>query len=114
MSYKTSICICRESEDDDSESREIEVEVSFTPGTPGRLYGPPEDCYPPEGPEVEVLSARFTDTGESVELTNHEYDLLAEKIEANAESAYADAMEAREEARAEARWESRHDRDWDY
>ncbi len=28
--------------------------VMTNPGDPGRLSGPPEDCYPPEGPEFEV------------------------------------------------------------
>lgn len=26
----------------------------YTPGERGRTYGPPEDCYPGSGPEVEV------------------------------------------------------------
>lgn len=28
---------------------------TFTPGDPGRYSGPPEDCYPSEAAEVEVL-----------------------------------------------------------
>lgn len=31
-----------------------EVEINYTPGDPGRLSGPPEDCYPPEDPEWEL------------------------------------------------------------
>ena len=34
------------------------VTLSVTPGDPGRTWGPPEKCYPPEGPEIEVLSVR--------------------------------------------------------
>lgn len=33
---------------------DAEISYSFTPGHPAKLYGPPEDCYPAEGPEVEV------------------------------------------------------------
>jgi len=34
--------------------RSIEIEVtSYTPYTPAKLFGPPEDCYPEEGPEIE-------------------------------------------------------------
>lgn len=36
---------------------EYRVVANFTPGTPGKTYGPPEDCYPPEGPEVEYTEA---------------------------------------------------------
>ena len=33
---------------------EVSVEMDCTyPGDPGKLSGPPEDCYPPEGPEFE-------------------------------------------------------------
>lgn len=31
----------------------IVVVKSYTPGKPGRTYGNPEDCYPPEPPEAE-------------------------------------------------------------
>jgi hypothetical protein len=37
---------------------EYRIVLSVTPGHPGRTYGPPEKCFPPEGPEVEVLSVR--------------------------------------------------------
>jgi len=33
---------------------EVSIDMECTyPGDPGRLSGPPEDCYPPEGPEFE-------------------------------------------------------------
>ena len=32
------------------------AEVNYTPGTSGRVTGPPEDCYPPEPSEVEFIS----------------------------------------------------------
>lgn len=34
------------------EEYNIEID-SFHAGDPGRLYGPPEKCYPPEPPEIE-------------------------------------------------------------
>jgi len=41
------------------------LEVDFTSSgyeDPGRVYGPPEDCYPPEGEEErEVVTARLFD-----------------------------------------------------
>jgi hypothetical protein len=33
----------------------LEGTAFFYPGDPGRLSGPPEKCYPPEGAEVEIL-----------------------------------------------------------
>ena len=38
----------------------LEVSGSWTPGDPGRTYGPIEDCYPPEPPEAEVEDAVIT------------------------------------------------------
>ena len=34
------------------------VTLSCTPGSPGRSYGDPGDCYPAEGPEFEVIEVR--------------------------------------------------------
>ena len=34
---------------------EVLVEYEYEPGDPGRLSGPPEDCYPPEPAQVTVL-----------------------------------------------------------
>lgn len=44
--------------------REINLNVvvtSYCPGDPGRISGPPEDCYPPEPAEIEF--DLFTCTG---------------------------------------------------
>ena len=43
------------------EGNEIEVDVEFdyTPGDPGQLYGPPEDCWPPEPAEVEICDVIY-------------------------------------------------------
>jgi len=41
--------------------RDVEYRVvgNYSPGDPGKLYGPPENCYPPEEAEVD-----FTDVFE--------------------------------------------------
>ena len=42
---------------------DLEVAVDVTPYDPGRTWGPPESCYPPEGGEVEVLSVELIPDG---------------------------------------------------
>ena len=39
----------------------IEVEYSISDYDPGCCSGPPENCYPPEGGEVEIISATTED-----------------------------------------------------
>lgn len=34
----------------------FDAEISYTPATPGRYSGPPEDCYPDDPAELEILS----------------------------------------------------------
>lgn len=31
-----------------------EVDYSYYPGSPGKVDGPPEDCYPPEPEELDI------------------------------------------------------------
>lgn len=35
-----------------------EITVDFYPGSPGKLSGPPENCYPPEDPEFDLISVK--------------------------------------------------------
>ena len=35
---------------------DLEIDYSVTPYDPGCTYGPPEDCYPPEGGEIDDLA----------------------------------------------------------
>lgn len=35
---------------------EVTITGTYRPGTPGKLSGPPENCYPPEDPEIEIES----------------------------------------------------------
>jgi hypothetical protein len=48
---------------------ELEVEidvVGFEPSTPGRLSGPPEDCYPGEGAGMELGTIRAIEAIEEI------------------------------------------------
>jgi hypothetical protein len=42
---------------------EVDVEITFAfyPGTPGRTYGPPENCHPAEPDDAEWISVRRLD-----------------------------------------------------
>jgi hypothetical protein len=42
-------------EDDAGNETIYTIECSLTPYDPGKTSGPPEDCYPPEGGECEIL-----------------------------------------------------------
>ena len=37
------------------------VEGTYWPATPGKISGPPEDCYPPDPSELEMISAWLCD-----------------------------------------------------
>lgn len=45
-----------EDSEDAPETLEVTVKASYIPGSPGKLSGPPEHCYPEEPAEVELLS----------------------------------------------------------
>ena len=112
------------------EDDEYLVDISqWTPVTPARLGGAPEDCYPEEGGEVDVGTVHFIkngslpDAGEEAvdisftsflenyaiergiaEISEAEESVMSELVqamEAADESAHDDAMEARAEARRE-------------
>lgn len=65
------------------DGNEVDCRVEFTyyPGDPGRLSGPPEDCYPPEPPEFEICRV-LVDGNDVIELLDEAaLDALALRIE---------------------------------
>lgn len=86
--------------DDGDDTREVAIRVEF--GIHGR-YIPATRVDPEEHPELEVESATRGDTGEDVELTDDEMDLLWSAANDARDAAAEDAAEARWEAQREAR-----------
>ena len=67
----------------DEEGYLIEVLIGYDidPYDPGRISGPPEDCYPPEGGGVTDLFAFKPGTNEIIELTDAERKEVTDWIE---------------------------------
>ena len=78
---------------------DFDVEADIRPGRPGRYWGAPEDCYPDEPAEVEILKVSLG----TVELTAQEEALLLGEIDE--EALVAEAEEAWADARAEAMYD---------
>ena len=59
----------------------VYVEGEFNAGHPGRLYGPPERCYPPEDASFEIESARvLLSDGTPVDLCLLPLDIIADGL----------------------------------
>ena len=93
----------------DADDVPIEVTGAYSPGSPGRTWGDPYDCYPEDPPEVEILEVLTPDgqpwTGE---LTPAEHQEICAELEAaavqNLEDRWADAHDP------DAAWDGRYDR----
>lgn len=57
---------------------DIEVEYSVSAYYPAKISGPPEDCYPAEGGEIETLTA-YRD-GQAIDLTPTELEAVETHI----------------------------------
>lgn len=91
---------------------EFEVEFSSTPYTPDKTSGPPENCYPAEGGEVDIESIMiggFEVSDVISETVRDKLQMMAEEAAPELESderdcAIAEAAEARAMDR-EAGWD---------
>lgn len=86
----------------------LQAEVNYTPGEVGYTWGRPEDCYPPEEEEMEILDLKCD--GKDVNFLLETWygpdieDKVAEKVqeevrkdvERSAEDRAADILEDRE------------------
>lgn len=90
----------------------LRVEGTATPYDPGRTSGPPEDCYPPEGGEVEIdtvwLLHPSAGAGPAIELEISPLLLLL------GDAAFARLQELTEAALANREPDCAEDYDFDY
>ncbi len=61
---KSEIILLNPVEDSPDYEREMTLVISWLPGYPAKVYGPPEDCYPGEPLAFEIVSAKYDDGGE--------------------------------------------------
>lgn len=60
------------------DGREVTVTAGISAFHPGKMYGPPETCFPSEGGEPEIISVVDNETGKKVELASHQVEDLEE------------------------------------
>lgn len=72
-----------------------EIECDVTPYDPGRTYGPPEKCYPPEGGECEIVSVKLN--GKEIPYELWVQIGLDAKVEGEIEEAVADKLSEQDE-----------------
>ena len=90
---------------DRNEEIEVVVEYDYHKGSPGRLSGPPERCYPPEPAYVEIINVMHG----SIDIEPYLSDDIMMNIEYEIEAAIEDDRERAAEARAE--WIAEHRRE---
>ena len=86
---------------------EIKFDCSVSAYDPGKLSGPPEDCYPPEGGEVEIIEVWVEGKRVDDMLADFLGERFRSEVEEKAPEYVMDAFEAAAEDAAEAKAEMR-------
>lgn len=100
----------------DEQTVEVTIRYDIEPYVPGRISGPPEDCYPPEGGGVTDLIAFKPGTEEVIELTDEVRKEVSDWIERNHDhhaDRYGDPDRAYDERRDEEMMRQHDSIDWD-
>lgn len=102
------------------EEIEFEVEVEYKPGwfQPGRYSGPPEDCYPDEGEDPEIIRVTVIGEEDTVDIVDslswEEWRDLVAEADSDQSQREADAKAEEADYRYEMAREREWDRDYDY
>jgi hypothetical protein len=84
-----------------------EADVTYTPGRPGVLYGPPERCYPDEPLElVNVLSCTLTAVGNTKVCESMDPAKLPEDLLLKIEETLAENYDPSDDYAYDEDWES--------
>ena len=83
----------------------VVVEYTYHKGSPGRLSGPPENCYPPEPAYIEIESITHGGINLTDYLADHILIDIEQEIEADITAAQEAAMERHDEQMREMRAE---------
>lgn len=92
---------------------EFEVEFSSTPYVPAKTYGPPENCHPAEGGEVEIETISIGEFEVTDVLSESAVYKLQQMCEESAAECEADERDSALADQAEARAADR-EASWDY
>lgn len=90
------------------EVAEVLATLAYTvqPGSPGKYYGPPEDCYPADPPDVDSIEVTATVGGTKIELWEH----LTDKKQGTLIEEVCEAADEHRGEEAEARADYEYDR----
>ncbi len=88
MKIETTLYVCLDLPTGDSIEREYKVTANVTPYDPGRTWGDPEKCYPPEGGDIEDLEVSIL----GKEIPESDWAFLGITMK-NAEAAIEEALE---------------------
>ena len=97
-------CVYRDVDGEEEEEIELEIEARVSGGSPGKIYGPPENCYPPEPPEVEIHRVLLNGNIWDDELTDDERIAIEQDFIDN----YDDCPDSGTDRYREEKWEREH------
>ena len=85
----------------DSQDRRARLVAEYTPEIPARTWGPPEQCYPAEGGDTEVIEVKALDFGADIAEILRDMSAVEEAVRAEVGDLEADRAAEEAEHRAD-------------